>query len=253
MIGETISHYKIVEKLGEGGMGVVYKAEDTRLDRVVALKFLSAHLLENEEALERFVHEAKAAATLDHPNICTIHEIDKVEGQMFLAMAYVEGDSLADKVKKRPLPLEEALEIAVQAADGLHAAHKKGVIIYAVGIGSAAGEPIPEIDDNGNAAGYMKHRGETVMTRLDEAALRQIADAGGGRYIHSATGGVGISEVHRELARLQKAEFESRLFVQFDEKYQWVLWPALAFLLAGTLPGERRKRRLADLSSEAPA
>ena len=81
MVGKTISHYRILDKIGEGGMGVVYKAEDTRLDRTVTLKFLASHLLESDEARERFVHEAKAAVTLDHPNICTVHEIDEAEGQ----------------------------------------------------------------------------------------------------------------------------------------------------------------------------
>ena len=128
MVGQTISHYKIIVKLGEGGMGVVYKAEDTRLDRPVALKFLASHLLEDQEARRRFTREAKAAAALDHPNICTIHEIDEAAGQTFLAMAYVEGRTVQDKVKERPLKIEEALDIAMQSAGGLQAAHKKGVV-----------------------------------------------------------------------------------------------------------------------------
>jgi len=127
LIGETISHYRIVDKLGEGGMGVVYKAEDTRLDRTVALKFLSAHLLEDEEARERFVREAKAAATLDHPNICTVYEIDEAEGQTFLAMAFIEGPTLQKKIDERPLKLKQALDIAIQIADGLAAAHQRDI------------------------------------------------------------------------------------------------------------------------------
>ena len=99
MIGRTISHYKITEKLGEGGMGVVYKAQDTKLERTVALKFLAAHLLANEESRERFFREAKAAAALDHPNICTVHEISEAEGQTFLVMAYVPGRSVAQKIE----------------------------------------------------------------------------------------------------------------------------------------------------------
>ena len=128
MIGHTISHYRITEKLGEGGMGIVYKAEDTKLERPVALKFLAARLLEDEEARERFTREAKAAAALDHPNICTIHEIDDADGQTFLAMAYVEGQTVKEKIAQRPLKLDETLDIAIQTAQGLQAAHEKGVV-----------------------------------------------------------------------------------------------------------------------------
>ena len=113
MIGKTISHYRIFDKIGEGGMGVVYKAEDTRLDRTVALKFLSPHLLESEEARQRFLHEAKAVATFDHPNICTIHEIDEADGETFLAMAFIEGQPLKEKIDERPLKLKQAFDIAI--------------------------------------------------------------------------------------------------------------------------------------------
>ena len=128
MIGQTISHYKIVEKLGEGGMGVVYKAEDLKLERFVALKFLAPHLVQDEESRRRFQREAKAAAALDHPNICTIHEIDEAEGRVFLAMAYLDGFTVRQKVKQRPLKLDEALDIAIQAGEGLRAAHEKGIV-----------------------------------------------------------------------------------------------------------------------------
>ncbi len=127
MIGKTISHYKILEKLGEGGMGVVYKAQDTKLDRIVALKFLPKHLLCDEEAKTRFVHEAKAASALDHPNIATIHEIDEVEGECFICMAYIEGQSLKELVRDKKLSIEEILRITIQIGEGLDAAHKRGI------------------------------------------------------------------------------------------------------------------------------
>ena len=127
MVGQTISHYKITEKLGEGGMGVVYKAEDTKLDRPVALKFLAPHLLRDDEARKRFEREAKAAARLDHPNICTVYEIDEAQGRTFIVMAFLEGRPLSDRIKEGPLKLPEALSVALQMADGLEAAHEKGI------------------------------------------------------------------------------------------------------------------------------
>ncbi|UCE19256.1 MAG: protein kinase [Gemmatimonadota bacterium] len=128
MIGETISHYKIVEKLGEGGMGVVYKAEDTKLKRTVALKFLPPELTRDTEAKERFVHEARAAASLNHPNICTVYEVDEAEGQSFIAMEFIEGLSLKEKIKARPLKLKEAADIAIQIAEGLQNAHARNIV-----------------------------------------------------------------------------------------------------------------------------
>jgi serine/threonine protein kinase/Tfp pilus assembly protein PilF len=128
MIGKIISHYKILEKLGEGGMGAVYKAQDTKLKRTVALKFLSMQALGSEEEKIRFVNEAQAAAALDHPSICTIHEIDEADGQTFIAMAYIEGLSLKEKIGSGPLKLEEALGIAIQVAEGLQEAHDKGIV-----------------------------------------------------------------------------------------------------------------------------
>lgn len=125
--GTVISHYKIIEKIGEGGMGVVYKAEDTRLKRTVALKFLPPELTREPEAKERFVHEAQAASALDHPNICTIHEIDEASGQTFIAMACIDGPNLKEKVQTGPLKLDETLDIAIQVACGLQAAHEKGI------------------------------------------------------------------------------------------------------------------------------
>ena len=128
MVGSTISHYKILSELGRGGMGIVYKAQDTKLERPVALKFLAAHAIEDPEHKARFVREAKAAARLDHQNICPVYEIDEADGQTFLAMAYLEGQTLKAKIAERPLKLDDALDIAVQTAQGLQAAHENEVV-----------------------------------------------------------------------------------------------------------------------------
>ena len=129
MIGETISHYKILEKLGQGGMGVVYKAEDTKLKRTVALKFLPPELTRDREAKERFIQEAQAACAIDHPDICTIHEIDETEdGRLFIAMAFYQGDTLKQKIERGPLRVEEAVDIAFRIARGLGRAHEAGIV-----------------------------------------------------------------------------------------------------------------------------
>ena len=128
MTGQTISHYEILEKLGEGGMGVVYKAVDKRLDRTVALKFLASHLVSNDESRRRFIREAKAAAALQHPNICTVYEIDEVNGQTFIAMAYLDGQELSQEIEAGPLKVERLLDLAEQVARGLQEAHGKGVV-----------------------------------------------------------------------------------------------------------------------------
>jgi serine/threonine protein kinase len=128
MIGKIISHYKVLEKIGEGGMGVVYKGEDTKLRRVVALKFLPEGLMNDPEAKERFFQEAQAAAALDHPNICTVHEIEEAEGKTFIAMAYIEGQSLKDTLGSGPVEMDRAVKIAVQIAEGLQQAHSRGIV-----------------------------------------------------------------------------------------------------------------------------
>jgi serine/threonine protein kinase/tetratricopeptide (TPR) repeat protein len=128
MLGKTISHYKILSELGRGGMGVVYKAEDTKLGRTVALKFLSSRILGGGDEKARFLHEAQAAAALSHPNICTIYEIDEFEERSFMAMECVEGKSLRSMIESGPLKLEQAVDIAMQTAAGLQEAHEKGIV-----------------------------------------------------------------------------------------------------------------------------
>jgi serine/threonine protein kinase len=193
MIGTTIGHYQILEKLGEGGMGIVYKALDTKLNRFVALKFLPAHLTQDESTRKRFITEAQAASALDHPNICTIYEINETtDGQLFICMAYYAGESLRQKLKRGPIPFNQGIFIVAQIALGLKAAHENGIIhrdikpgnilitekdyikIVDFGLAKLAGMEMTKSTSSKGTAAYMcpeQIRGQKVDHRCDIWAL----------------------------------------------------------------------------------
>src|ERR1700687_4195055 len=128
MLGTTISHYRLLDRLGSGGMGVVYRAEDTRLGREVALKCLPPDVASDPQMVERLVREARSASSLNHPNICTIHEVDQADGHHFITMELLQGQTLRERIGAGQIPTDEMIRIGAQVADALDAAHKKGII-----------------------------------------------------------------------------------------------------------------------------
>ena len=179
MTGQTIVHYHIREKLGEGGMGVVYRAEDTKLLRTVAVKFLSSRAMTDPVAKARFLREAQAAGSIDHPNICTVHGIEECDGHLFLVMAYIDGPSLAERVRIGPLAPSAAVDIVIQVGDGLHAAHEKGIVHRDVKCANIllTSRGVPKINDFGLALFADRSRltqPGTVMGTVTSMAPEQV-------------------------------------------------------------------------------
>lgn len=206
MIGSTISHYRILEKLGEGGMGVVYKVEDTKLNRTVALKFLPPELTRDPEARRRFVQEAQSAAALNHPNICTIYEIDEADGQYFITMEYIKGRSLKERIESGPLDVDEAVDIATRVAEGLQEAHEKGII-------------------------HRDIKSDNIM--ITEKGQAKIMDFG----LAKLAGQVGLTKTGRTVGTVAYMSPEQALGLSVDHRSDmWSMGVVLYEMLTGQLP-----------------